>query len=210
MPKRAPRARKDEHVHADDADDEPLLLDQPPRPPSKSQARSQARATQDRSRSQAGPSRLQSQSQSNGGIQRLQLSKNDQDSDGSVTESESDDDAELLLNRKSTVPAASLSHSKGKPEGAKRPRKNLPTPSPEADDRLEPGRIVGTTAPLKDFRKNISRGDMVSKAVEDLGWAVREIVMKPFAKRRFSEMMECLGELREVCLQEDEIEVWNK
>lgn len=51
---------------------------------------------------------------------------------------------------------------------------------------------------------------MVSKAVEDLGWAVREIVMKPFAKRRYSEMMECLTELREVCLQEDEIEVWNR
>lgn len=115
-----------------------------------------------------------------------------------------------MLNRKATAPVAPSSVKNGKPESARSARRKLPTPSPEADDRLEPGRIVGTTAPLKDFRKNISRGDMVSKAVEDLGWAVREIVMKPFAKRRYSEMMECLTELREVCLQEDEIELWNR
>lgn len=210
MPKRAPRARKDEHVHAHDADDEPLLLDQAPHSLSKSQARSQARATQEQSRSQAGPSGSQSQSQGNGEIRRLQLSKNDHDSDGSVTEPESDDDADLLLNRKSTAPVTLLSNKNGKPESSRSLRKNLPTPSPEAENRPGPGRIVGTTTPLKDFRKNISRGDMVSKAVEDLGWAVREIVMKPFAKRRFGEMMECLAELREVCLQEDEIEVWNR
>jgi len=50
---------------------------------------------------------------------------------------------------------------------------------------------------------------VVSKAVEDLGWVVKEIVLRPFAHRRHAEMIECLDELREVCLQEDEIDAWN-
>jgi ATP-dependent DNA helicase 2 subunit 2 len=64
--------------------------------------------------------------------------------------------------------------------------------------------------PLTDFKNNISQGDVVSKAVEDLGWVVKEIVLRPFAERRHAEMIECLNELREVCLEEDEIDAWNR
>ena len=90
----------------------------------------------------------------------------------------------------------------------------LPTPSPEpvivTDPQRAPGRIIGLAAPLADFRNNISQGDVVSKAVEDLGWVVKEVVSRPFAGRRHSEMIECLNELRGVCMQEDEIDAWNR
>ncbi|KAI0307520.1 SPOC domain-like protein [Multifurca ochricompacta] len=112
--------------------------------------------------------------------------------DDSETESESDDDA--------WPPSSS--------KGAK-----LPTPSPEpgmfADPQRAPGRIIGMATPLADFKHNISQGDVISKAVEDLGWVVKEVVLRPFAERRHMEMIECLHELREVCLQEDEIDAWN-
>jgi len=77
------------------------------------------------------------------------------------------------------------------------------------DSQRAPGRIIGMAAPLTDFKHNISQGDVVTKAVEDLGWVVKEVVLRPFAQRRHAEMIECLNELREVCLQEDEIDAWN-
>jgi ATP-dependent DNA helicase 2 subunit 2 len=90
----------------------------------------------------------------------------------------------------------------------------LPTPSPEprivSDPQRAPGRIIGLATPLSDFKDNISQGDVVSKAVEDLGWVVKEVVLRPFAGRRHTEMLECLNELRGVCLQEDEIDAWNR
>ena len=79
-----------------------------------------------------------------------------------------------------------------------------------ADPQRAPGRIIGLAAPLADFRDNISQGDVVSKAVEDLGWVVKEVVLRPFAGRRHTEMIECLNELRGVCMQEDEIDAWNR
>jgi len=45
--------------------------------------------------------------------------------------------------------------------------------------------------------------------VEDLGAVISEIVMRPFAGKRKSELVECLREMREVCLKEDEIDAWN-
>jgi hypothetical protein len=78
------------------------------------------------------------------------------------------------------------------------------------DPQRPPGRIIGLAKPLADFKDNISQGDVVSKAVEDLGWAVKEVVLRPFAGRRHAEMIECLNELREACLQEDEIDAWNR
>ncbi|KAL4064741.1 SPOC like C-terminal domain-containing protein [Scleroderma yunnanense] len=89
----------------------------------------------------------------------------------------------------------------------------LPTPTaspePELDPQRAPGRIIGNTFPLRDFRKNLSRGDVVTKAVEDMGVVVREIVERPFSGRRKDEMIECLKVLRETCLREDEIDAWN-
>jgi len=111
----------------------------------------------------------------------------------SDTESEEE---EILLNKKSDR------------------HQNLPTParsvSPDIDPRRAPGRIIGSTYPLKDFRENIARGDIVSKAVEDMGVVIREIVMQPFSSRRTDELLECMRVLRDVSLKEGEIDGWNQ
>lgn len=109
----------------------------------------------------------------------------------SVTEDE--DEEELLLsNKKPSQPA----HRSGPP---------LPTParsvSPQVDPGREPGRIIGSTYPLKDFKQNIAQGDVVTKAVQDLSAVIAEVVMKPFASRRTGEMLECMVLLRQTCLE---------
>ncbi|KAF8523097.1 SPOC domain-like protein [Hysterangium stoloniferum] len=92
----------------------------------------------------------------------------------------------------------------------------LPTParstgpvSPSPEPARAPGRIIGNSSPLEDFKQNIKSGDVVSQAVRDLGAVIKEIVVKPFASRRHNEMIECLKEMRDVALQEDEISMWN-
>lgn len=81
----------------------------------------------------------------------------------------------------------------------------LPTPersvSPEIDPGRAPGKIIGTTFPLQDFQNNLSQGDLVSKAVEDLGYVIKEIVMKPFSWRRNNELLECMSAFREVAVK---------
>ena len=72
--------------------------------------------------------------------------------------------------------------------------------SPVIDPGRAPGRIIGTTYPLEDFKKNISQGDLVSKAVEDLRVAIKEIVLRPFASRRRRELLDCMRILRDTCL----------
>jgi len=103
-----------------------------------------------------------------------------------------DEEEELLLNKKKSTPPP----KRGVP---------LPTParsaSPQVDPGRAPGRIVGNTYPLKDFQKNISQGDVVTKAVEDLAAVIAEVVMKPFASRRMQEMLECMEVLRRTCLE---------
>ena len=71
----------------------------------------------------------------------------------------------------------------------------------EIDPARAPGRIVGAAFPLKDFRANIARGDLVTKAVEDLAFVVKDVVAQPFAKLRTNEMLECMRELRRVALE---------
>ncbi|ETW87659.1 hypothetical protein HETIRDRAFT_41157 [Heterobasidion irregulare TC 32-1] len=195
-PKKVAKTRKDGHVRAQGSDDDALLLDRVPklaREATQSQrafapATSTARAT------------------------RITLKKNDVDS-GSETGSD-DDSAELLLGRaRRQLPLPT-------PEPEPTPKlapKSEPEPEPEQDAESdaetdygrEPGRIVGTLTPLRDFRRNLARGDVVSKAVEDMGWAVREVVLRPFAARRRAEVLECMAALREACLLEDEIDAWN-
>ena len=90
----------------------------------------------------------------------------------------------------------------------------LPTPnrsaSPDLEtDEHEEGRIIGFSYPLGDWRKTTAVGDMVSKAVEDMNYVIRVIVNRPFAERRHGEMIECMREMRETCLREDEIDEWN-
>jgi ATP-dependent DNA helicase 2 subunit 2 len=107
------------------------------------------------------------------------------------SETEDEEEEELLLKKKTTPPP-----KKGVP---------LPTParslSPQVDPGRAPGRIVGNTYPLKDFQKNISQGDVVTKAVEDLATVIAEVIMKPFASRRTQEMLECMEVLRRTCLE---------
>ena len=166
--------RKDEHVRARDDDDEMLLLD----------AKGPGRAGPSQSQR---PTQSQSQSQS-----QQQKKKDDAASDGSVTEEEPEEDEELLLD---AVPARKPKDDAG--------RTSLPTPSPEpVIDRMRaPGRIVGLSFPLEDFRQNIARGDVVTKAVEDLAFVIKEVVTQPFASRRFDEMIGCMQELRKVALE---------
>ncbi|KAJ6569542.1 SPOC like C-terminal domain-containing protein [Mycena capillaripes] len=195
VPKRVARARKDGHVHAREDDDEMLLLD------AKAPARSQTLP--------------QSQSQI-----KITASPTDKkgkakvvDPDDSATEDDEEYEDLLaskgLLAAKSPKPIAKPST----PPSRKNGHNPLPTParslSPEFDPQRAPGRIVGVTRPLDDFRTNIARGDMVSKAVEDLGVVITEIVMRPFANRRNAELMECMETLRDTCLKEDEIDAWN-
>jgi len=187
VPKRVARPRKNDHKRARDDDDETLLLDRvAPSIPSQTLSHSQQEAPDSQ------PQRQKSPAASAAAAKRPIPRKGDDDSE---TEPESDVDVW--------------------PPSSKKGAKFLtPTPSPEpgivTDPQRAPGRIIGMAAPLTDFKNNISQGDVVSKAVEDLGWVVKEVVLRPFAGRRHAEMIECLNELRDVCLQEDEIDAWNR
>lgn len=173
VPKKIAKAKKEGHVHATEENDNLLLLD-----------RKQISSTQTQLRfTQATPSPSRAQSKA-----KPIVNPNDSD-----TEDE-DEEEEILLN---------------KPKGDLHPHANrsnfpLPTParsaSPQIDLGRAPGRIIGTTYPLADFKKNIGRGDVVSKAVEDLGWVVTEIIMRPFSSRRSNELIECMKALRHTCL----------
>ncbi|KIK99226.1 hypothetical protein PAXRUDRAFT_822994 [Paxillus rubicundulus Ve08.2h10] len=178
VPKKAPRARKDGHMHARDEDEDMILLDQKG-PPRKRPSTVVPSAT-----SQALDSAFQ-----------VRAGKKKAPTSGSETETESEE--ELLL--------------EAKPKQSAEPGLPTPTasPEPEPDPQRAPGRIIGNAFPLKDFRQNLKQGDVVTKAIEDLGVVVREIVGRPFGSRRKDEMLECLQGLREVCLREDEIYAWN-
>ncbi|KAE9397612.1 SPOC domain-like protein [Gymnopus androsaceus JB14] len=170
VPKVAKVVRKGAHDHAQDDDDEMLLLD---RKPSTSKA-----------------------SQSNSSLE------------DSATE---DEDEEMLLldkvppaRKPNTLPtpARSLSPSSRRDNGDD-------SMDVDVDPQRDPHRLIGRTRPLVDFKENLKRGDIVSKSVEDMCAVIEEVVLAPFASRRAEEMMECLKELRKVCLKEDEIDAWN-
>ena len=88
----------------------------------------------------------------------------------------------------------------------------------QPDPGRAPGRIIGSTRPLEDFKANLTEGDIVSKAVEDLAWvsapfytpmspnaddshSIQDILERPFSSRRTDELMGCMTELRRTCLQ---------
>lgn len=81
--------------------------------------------------------------------------------------------------------------------------------SPDVDPGRAPGRIIGSTYPLRDFKTNLAQGDVVTKAVEDMGVIIKEVVLRPFASRRHKEMIECMIAMRDTSLKEDEIDAWN-
>ncbi|KAF6765925.1 SPOC domain-like protein [Ephemerocybe angulata] len=181
VPKRVAKAKKDENTHALDEGDGELLLDKKGKAPVRSHSTAIPTATPSESKLKATAG------------------------EGSDTESETDneDDDFLLLD-------APKDKDKDKGKGP------LPTPARSVSPRTDavdperaPGRIIGATHPLKDFQKNIARGDVVTKAVEDLGTVITEIVLKPFASKRTAEMLECMKALRKTCLEEDEVDAWN-
>ncbi|QRW05625.1 ATP-dependent DNA helicase II subunit 2, related protein [Ceratobasidium sp. AG-Ba] len=112
-----------------------------------------------------------------------------------------------------------------RPTSPKKPNNPLPSPTPSLSgspnpkpktaskpnpDAPRPGRIISNSRPLADFKKNIaSEGDLVSKAVEDMCAIIPEIVDASFSTQRYAEALDCMKELREVALKEDEIEAWN-
>ena len=165
VPKRIAKARKDGHVHAQDEDDNLLLLD----------------------RKKASEKSFMHAAEASSSSNKARTTVNAEDSE---TE---DEDGDSLLNKPSTLLP---------------PPKNvapLPTParslSPQVDPGRAPNRIIGTTYPLKDFRKNIAQGGDVTKAVKDLSAVITEIVMRPFASRRKSELLECMTVLRKTSLE---------
>jgi ATP-dependent DNA helicase 2 subunit 2 len=183
VPKRVVRARKDGHIRAADDDDETLLLDRFPKANARGASASQTQTLRGTA-SQAGPSK--------------KANAND-----SATE---DEEEPLLLDAVPTRSTNAGSKHSSKP--------HLPSPtrsaSPPVDAGRAPGRIIGAAYPLRDFKKNIARGDLVTKAVEDLGAVIVEVVTKPFASRRHVEMLECMAAMRDTALQEDEIDAWNE
>lgn len=179
VPKAAKTARKGGHSHANDDDEEMLLLDRKPSSFSKpSQSRSQLEVLQEPKKA------------------------------GGDSETE-DEDGELLLDKvgppqtPNPLPTPARSFSSSSPQ-------DQDDDAMDVDPQRDANRIIGRTHPLTDFKDNLKRGDIVTKVVEDMCAVIEEVVLAPFASRRKDEMIECMTELREVCLKEDEIEQWNK
>ncbi|KAF5356130.1 hypothetical protein D9756_004280 [Leucocoprinus leucothites] len=199
-------AVKKGHEHATMEDDDMLLLDRKLESP----ARTRASGVTSPMKVDSGP-QLMSPSKGKGKAKALNQddseTEDEEDEDFvTVHHPNKDEDENLLLSK-------AANKSPATPEPSSRRGGPLPTParspSPQIDPGRAPGRIIGSTYPLKDFQKNLSQGDVVTKAVADLSEVITEIVMKPFASRRHKEMIECMHTLRDTCLTEDEIDAWN-
>ncbi|KAF9254811.1 hypothetical protein L218DRAFT_1009283 [Marasmius fiardii PR-910] len=79
----------------------------------------------------------------------------------------------------------------------------------DIDQGIAPGWIIGNTYPLKDFKANTEKDDVVTKAIEDLGVVIKEVVFWPFAHRRTQKMIECMQLMRQTAMVEDEVDAWN-
>ncbi|KAF8665093.1 hypothetical protein AX16_000561 [Volvariella volvacea WC 439] len=233
VPKKAPRARKDGHEHATEEDENLLLLDRKASATQSTQ-QSQTLKTQSQVVNSRNPSasprkdkekekefaaRARAATDQKGKAKAAENdsatesdTEDDEDEDIVMVEAPSvqtsqqkqreaykyeEDDDEILLDK---VPSSSRTGTR---------KSSTRSVTPQVDPGRAPGRIVGMAYPLKDFENNLKRGDVVSKAVEDLGWVLKEIVLRPFASRRYDECLECLRKMRDVCLKEDEIDAWN-
>ncbi len=62
-------------------------------------------------------------------------------------------------------------------------------------------RIIGFSHPLADFKRTSKRETLFRRLWKILhGGLIKEILLKPFASRRHSELLECMRELRLTCL----------
>lgn len=229
VPKRkVVRIRKDGHVLAQDEDEEMLILDKTSGPSKSSQIPSSP--SRHRGATTTQPSQFHRSPKS----QRVAVKKINEHDSASETESEEEEEGDLLLSGKVVINAqAQASSSSSMPPPLLKhhstfisPQTPTSTHTPEDDQDQEdseesqyqsqtdycrePGRIIGSTYPLSDFRHNLATGDLVTKAVEDLGWVIKGIVLRPFTSRRNDELVECLRVLRKVCLEEDEVDAWNE
>ncbi|KAG8959142.1 ATP-dependent DNA helicase II subunit 2 [Tulasnella sp. 419] len=128
--------------------------------------------------------------------------KMDLDGDLSATDEEEQAPAAAKAkHRGPPLPTPALSPPKGK--GKKKESR------PVKDKDIRPGRIIGNADPLEDFRENLSRGDVVSKALEDMGDVIMEIVAESFSSQRYDEAIECMKAMRQTALEEDDVEIWN-
>lgn len=69
-----------------------------------------------------------------------------------------------------------------------------------ADDKPA-GRLIGFNEPLSDFESCTKNEAKVVKAVEDLFFIVDSVVHRPFASKRFNEMVNCLKTARSTCIK---------
>lgn len=178
VPKRVVRTRKDDHRRAREEGEDLLLLDNIPK------KRRKVSGSEVPTQSYYSQATLVSPR-----TQRTAPKKTIDDSE-TESESESEGGQELLLDQENKQRAASKQHEGGRLPTPKR------SPSVIPDPGRAPNRIIGTTYPLQDFKENTARGDLVTKAVEDFAFVIRDIVTKPFASRRTAEMLDCLVALR--------------
>lgn len=136
-----------------------------------------------------------------------------------------DVDVDDILGPQLTTTTAKPTRSQ--PSSSKKPADSLPSPTPSFSDLAahstqhnpkpklnadapRPGRIISNSRPLADFKKNVaSEVDLVTKAVEDMCAIIPEVVDASFSSQRYEEALDCMKELRDVCLKEDEIDAWN-
>lgn len=62
-------------------------------------------------------------------------------------------------------------------------------------------RIIGNIHPLYDFEQNIARGDVVTKAVADMGQVIPEILDDSFSSQRFDEALDCMKAMRKTAVE---------
>jgi ATP-dependent DNA helicase 2 subunit 2 len=205
VPKRVAKTRKDGHQQAQDDDEETLLLDKKGPVPPRSKSQSQIAMQSQRATTQTAGSDTEPEEQDVDMVDVNAEKVQDEDEEG------------WNLLEKKKGPSSSR---KGKSNHLPTPARSLSPEATNADDTMDidvdipdgiaPGRIIGTVHPLQDFKKNLETGDVVTKAFEDLGDVVIEIIGKPSASRRHEEMIGCMREMRSVALREDEIDAWNK
>lgn len=82
-----------------------------------------------------------------------------------------------------------------------------PPPTPVGRSQLVVGegardnRIIGNLHPLYDFEQNTARGDVITKAVADMGRVIPEIVAESFSTQRFDEALDCMRVMRKTALE---------
>lgn len=194
MPKKITRQRRDGHnIAVDEDDDEPLLLDQPKKPvPSSSKLPTQP--TQSTVVGSLEPNSSPQKPILDDDVTKMKIDKlPDADSD---TEPESDEDIDMKDEPASTMVESQKIHSQesilesqtqsqGGVVGADRPA----------------GHLVGFTNPLADFKACAKDSAKITQAVDDFGHAIVTIVHRPFASKRYNEMVDCLRVLRSTCLK---------